>query len=651
MSTIPASAFVNVVPNVLGAGGSALVLNGMILTHSVRVPIGTVASFSSAAAVGTYFGLNSAEYFGAQVYFAGFDNSNQKPGTILFTQFPAAAVAAYLRGGNASAISLAQLQAMSGSLTVVVDGYTHVIGSINLSSATSFSSAAALIQAAFTDPVESSFTASIGSSVTGAISGTTLTVSAVSGGLVSVGDTVTGSGVTAGTKITALGSGTGGTGTYTVNNSQTVGSEALTTTSNVLDVTVDTDHTIAAGQTLTGSGVAAGTLITSQISGTTGGIGLYAISGAPQQVASEAMTGVATAPLVEFDSISQSFVVTSGITGTPSSIAFATGSLAAPLLLTSSAGAVLSQGAAVSTPSAFMTTLTQNNNNWASFMTAFDPDGGSGNSQKLLFAQWTDSVAPRYVYVCFDSDATAASQLPATGSLGYLLQQGNYSGTNLNWEPSDEELAWFVCGSIASIDFAQKDGRITFAYKSQTGLVAGVSTQTAAFNLGGDPQAEGDYGNGYNYYGAVATANQGFTFYQRGTISGPWKWLDSYVNQIQMSAAFQLAILTYMTTVNSIPYNTDGYTSIEAACSGVIQAALNFGSIRTGVPLSASQASEVNTAAGKNISNTLQNQGWYLQVLPASPTVRISRSSPPCMFWYTDGESIQSISLASINVQ
>lgn len=70
-----------------------------------------------------------------------------------------------------------------------------------------------------------------GASFTGSISGTTLTVTAVSGpGAISVGNPITGAGVTAGTYVTALGSGTGGTGTYTVSASQTVGSESMVAT-------------------------------------------------------------------------------------------------------------------------------------------------------------------------------------------------------------------------------------------------------------------------------------------------------------------------------------------------------------------------------------------------------------------------------------
>ena len=65
---------------------------------------------------------------------------------------------------------------------------------------------------------------------TASISGTTMTVTAApTAGAIAVGQTISGTGVTAGTTITALGTGTGGTGTYTVSASQTVASTAIST--------------------------------------------------------------------------------------------------------------------------------------------------------------------------------------------------------------------------------------------------------------------------------------------------------------------------------------------------------------------------------------------------------------------------------------
>lgn len=64
--------------------------------------------------------------------------------------------------------------------------------------------------------------------VTGSISGATMTVTAVSSGVLAVGQLITGTSVAANTVISALGTGTGGTGTYTVSTSQTVSSTTLT---------------------------------------------------------------------------------------------------------------------------------------------------------------------------------------------------------------------------------------------------------------------------------------------------------------------------------------------------------------------------------------------------------------------------------------
>jgi len=67
-----------------------------------------------------------------------------------------------------------------------------------------------------------------GTYVTGSIASTTLTVTAVSVGILQVGSVISGTGVAVGTTITALGTGTGGIGTYTVNISQSVVSTAIT---------------------------------------------------------------------------------------------------------------------------------------------------------------------------------------------------------------------------------------------------------------------------------------------------------------------------------------------------------------------------------------------------------------------------------------
>ena len=73
-------------------------------------------------------------------------------------------------------------------------------------------------------------------SILGSVSGTTLTVTAINFGVVTVGQILSGTNVPDQMVITALGTGTGGTGTYTVNNptSTSVASTTMTAQSNII---------------------------------------------------------------------------------------------------------------------------------------------------------------------------------------------------------------------------------------------------------------------------------------------------------------------------------------------------------------------------------------------------------------------------------
>ena len=128
------------------------------------------------------------------------------------------------------------------------------------------------------DAAEITATISNGSGSTG----TVLNVISVTRGKLKVGSTIFGTGITAGTRITALVGGTGGTGTYTVNNTHLVTAVALTASvvvssfgsktgpasftagisGTTLTVASVGSGTLAIGQKITGTGLAANTYIT-----------------------------------------------------------------------------------------------------------------------------------------------------------------------------------------------------------------------------------------------------------------------------------------------------------------------------------------------------------------------------------------------------
>lgn len=490
--TIPASDIVVVNPGVVGSGGNPLALNGVILSTNTLLPTAAVRSFASPDAVKAFFGAASAEYAIAQVYFLGFDNSTIKPGTLYFSPYVNTARAAWLQSGNLSAMSLTDLQALSGVLTVTINGVAKTSSSINLATATSFSDAASMIDAGFT-----------------------------------AGDVA-----------------------------------------------------------------------------------------------------------VTWNAVNSTFLFTSPTTGAASTMSFATGTLSAGLMLTSATGAILSQGADADTPATAMDAVKAATQNWVDFMTMWEPV----IEDKEAFAVWTNAQNQRFMYVCWDTDAQAIVN-GSTTCFGAIAKSLQYDGVVPVY--NTKELAAFMLGTVASIDFSRLNGRITSAFKSQSGFVPTVTDQQIAANL---------LENGYSFYGAYATANDQFNFLYNGQMSGKWSWVDTFVDQVYLNAQFQLALLSLLTTVKSIPYNESGYSLIRAAMIDPISQALNFGSIRTGITMSAQQKAVVNQAAGMDVSTIIEQQGYFLQILDPGAQVRGNRGTPVINFWYTDGGAVQKITVASIDI-
>ncbi|UMM08423.1 DUF3383 domain-containing protein [Gluconobacter frateurii] len=285
----------------------------------------------------------------------------------------------------------------------------------------------------------------------------------------------------------------------------------------------------------------------------------------------------------------------------------------------------------------YLTTLIGTTQDFAGFTTAFEPV--LADKQKI--ATWVGTQADRYWYVSWDTDAQATTQ-NTTEAFGVWLSGQTIDGTTAVYK--DPLLAAGCLGWMASLDYDSTNGRWNLFGCQFSGLTATVTDGTTASVLAA---------NGYSFYGQHANGLGRFTFLRGGAVSGQFKWADSYINQIWINASFQSDLLTLLLSAGNIPYNTQGDALISASVQDTINQALSFGAIRAGVTLTTAQAQEINNAAGLSISDTLQTRGWYFQpgASTAPAATRVARGSPACKFWYTDGQSVQSINLASIEVQ
>lgn len=492
-NSIPAKDIVNVVPGVVSPGGTGLDMTGLILTESIRVPVGQVLSFATARAVSDYFGPTSAEASAATTYFNGYIGATSIPAFLLFAANVLTARAGWIRGATLG-LTLDELKALTGTLTINFGGTGITSSAINLSSATSFSNAATIIQAAFTSPD-------------------------------------------------------------------------------------------------------------------------FAVT---------------------YDALSGAFLFTSTATGDAATIVYATGSLAAGLKLTQATGAVLSQGADPMTAAETMQAVTDQTQNFVSF-THLDE---LTDDEIVEYATWNGSQDNRFLFVAW-TDAAAAITNSDTTSPAVRIAALELSGTACIWSPSYDK-AVFVLGYAGSINFNRDNGRAVAAFRRGSGLRADVTNQTVANNL---------LANGYSFYGAYATANDEFTWLYNGTVSGPFGFIDSYINQVWMNNAFQLSLMTLLGAVGQIPYNDDGYELIASGITTDINNAVDFGAIRSGVVLSEQQKIILTGLAGSDISETIFVRGWELTIQDPGPAVRAERGSPICTFFYTDGQSVQKILLNSLMVQ
>lgn len=494
---IPISQIVQIIPAVVGAGGNPLALNAVVLDSGTSSPTSALLGFDYASwqsgAVAAYYGTGSAQASVADRYFNGPDNSTKKPGTLFFAGYATAARAAWLRGSSLAGLTLAQLQAITGSLSVTVDGTVKTYASVNLSAATSFTNAATLL--------------------------------------------TTGLGLTGGAAVT-------------------------------------------------------------------------------------------------WDATTSRFVITSGTTGATSTMTQGTGTAAASLGL---AAGTLSQGVAIDTPASAMDRIKAQSLNWATFMSLFEPN----LADKEAFAVWVNAQGKRYAYVAWDSDAGYATANNAA-VFGSMVASQKYDGVIVLY--NSMLLAAAVCSWAASVDWNAVNGRLNAAFRQFSGLTPTVESPTLAAAV---------LSNNASYFGQYAADGDSNTYniVYNGQMKGSgFKWADSYINQVFLNSQLRRSIFEGLLSVNFAPYGAQGDTFIRAWVADPVAQALNNGTIVAGVPLSASQKAAINAAAGTNVADTLQQQGSYLQILPAPAETRSNRQSPPMNLWYTDGGSIQAINLPSIAV-
>lgn len=623
---VNADKLVQIVPRVISAGTSGLTFGGLFLSQSPLLPTDRVVRFASAQAVADYFGSYSDEARAATLYFQGYTNTSYLPSYLYFAKYSPEATSAWLRGAAFEG-TLAELKLIrSGTLRITIDGIERVANGVDFYTATSFSECAQRLQTALSQTAEIPATAG---TLTGAPVASVTALKGISAGKLDISIDGTEQNLT-GLDFSAV---NGLTDVATVLDTALEGHATVTVSGSSLVITSDTT-----GNTSTVS-YASDPEPSGEVEDLAAELGLTQAVGAVSAAGTDAYQP--KAPTVTYDSQTQAFQITSGETGEASDVSFASSygsgqDLSTLLNLTEQLGAVQSMGTDGKSLTDTMVNVLKYARDWVSFSSIFEPV----YAEKIELAQWCASWDTRFLYVMWDTD-NAARVNGNTTSAGYQINNVlELDGTCCVYNSLD--IAASVMGAVACLNFDQTNGRTTLAYRQFEGV---------SISCDDDEDYDALVANGYNCYADFATAANNFRFFQNGQVTGKFAWADSYLNAIAMKDSLQLNILDLLAAVRSLPYNEDGFSSIRTACLDTINKFLDFGAIRTGVSLSQTQRVQLLQEVGKDISQTLETAGWYMQISDPGPTVRGQRGTPDCYFYYMDGGSIQRIVMPATCVQ
>ena len=345
--------------------------------------------------------------------------------------------------------------------------------------------------------------------------------------------------------------------------------------------------------------------------------------------------GTLTAGTCTYSSLTKAFTISDGLTAGTSTVGFtidATGTgLGTLLALTESKGAVLSQGSIVLTPTETMEGILTVTRNWVSFTTLENLSGEVGYTRAIAFAKWANDKSNRYAYMAWSSETNLI--IPGnTSDMFTTIATYDYASVVPLYNKVDH--AAFFMGLGAATDYTAINGTISFASKTQAGLPVSADTDSAFDAL---------IAKGVNFYANFTSANDSFRFSENGKITGIFKWVDNFNNQVWLADQVQINEASLLNAVNKLDYGTEGQQLLTATLVTVMKKALINGVSQVGNVFDDAQKAILKQQAGVSIDSNLSDFGYYIQITPPSPSLKANRPSMKSRIWYTNNGSFYSI--------
>jgi hypothetical protein len=331
------------------------------------------------------------------------------------------------------------------------------------------------------------------------------------------------------------------------------------------------------------------------------------------------------------------------------------------MMLMQNQGAVISQGSISLTPGQNMDNLKNFTSNWIAFTNLCPVDVSGQITNTLLLCAWANNQNNGYAYVPYVIEQVVGNTIPNTTALINAINNADYAniipvfggnpGSNNANLPTPIspgittlqglDQAMFVLGVGASINYDGRNSTISFAWKQQSGL---------SYTVNDDLTAQALITAGVNFYGNYGSRANTYRFFQQGVITGQFKWIHNFYNQVWLSSTLQDSIATLFENSPKIENAQDGYDLLDVQMTDVMEIAITNGVAQTNNVFDASQAAILSRQLGQNIAPILTAKGYFIQIVPATPAQRAAGTPPRVTVVYTNGGAIVTLPLNMLYV-
>lgn len=210
------------------------------------------------------------------------------------------------------------------------------------------------------------------------------------------------------------------------------------------------------------------------------------------------------------------------------------------------------------------------------------------------------SIAAGTVITSLVSTTGITLSLAATGSATELLTFTKLEFPEMFPMMIEAATAYDAFNSVQNYEFQQV-----------AGLTPSVTT---------DSDANGYDALSVNYYGSTQQAGNIISFYQKGVLLGTAVTditdMTAYTNEIWLKDAATAALMNLLLAFSQIPANNAGSSLVLGILQGVINQALNNGTISVGKPLTVAQQMFITAQTGDNTAwYQVQNAGYWVDVV------------------------------------